>query len=87
MAALAFTPNGAYLASGGVESTMVLWHVETKKPGFIPRVGAPIRAASVIEHPQRGQEILLDLADGTLACFNGLKAAFRMRTDVVKLSQ
>jgi NET1-associated nuclear protein 1 (U3 small nucleolar RNA-associated protein 17) len=71
VSSLAFTPNGAYLLSGGEEAVLVIWQIHSGKKEFVPRVGAPIQSISVSD-PQdasgsRAQEYLLGLSDGTLA--------------------
>ena len=71
VSSLAFTPNGAYLLSGGEEAVLVVWQVHSGKKEFVPRVSAPIQSISVSD-PQdangsRAQEYLLGLSDGTLA--------------------
>jgi len=71
VSSLAFTPNGAYLLSGGEEAVLVIWQMHSGKREFVPRVGAPIQSISVSD-PQdasgsRAQEYLLGLSDGTLA--------------------
>jgi len=71
VSSLAFTPNGAYLLSGGEEAVLVIWQIHSGMKEFVPRVGAPIQSISVSD-PQdangsRAQEYLLGLSDGTLA--------------------
>ncbi|KAG8956137.1 hypothetical protein FRC03_010903 [Tulasnella sp. 419] len=63
---LSFTPNGAYLLSGGEESTMVIWQLDSGHKEFVPRLGAPIRSLTAHRSPQRGEEYLIGLMDGTL---------------------
>jgi NET1-associated nuclear protein 1 (U3 small nucleolar RNA-associated protein 17) len=70
VSSLTFTPNGAYLLSGGEEAVLVIWQIHSGKKEFVPRVGAPIQSISVSD-PQgasesRAQEYLLGLNDGTL---------------------
>ncbi|KAG8895691.1 hypothetical protein FRC01_012246, partial [Tulasnella sp. 417] len=84
--ALAFTPNGAFLISGGVEAVMVLWNMDSGRRGNVPRVGAPIQGISTVDRPDAGQEILLGLADGSFAMYNVAKARFRVQTGSVKLA-
>ena len=36
---LAYTSEGSYLLSGGTEAVLVIWHVETREPRFLPRLG------------------------------------------------
>lgn len=74
VSSLTFTPNGAYLLSGGEEAVLVIWQLRSGKKEFVPRVGAPIQSISV-SGPQgtsgsRSQEYLLSLSDGTLAFVN-----------------
>ncbi|KAH6917000.1 WD40-repeat-containing domain protein [Coprinopsis sp. MPI-PUGE-AT-0042] len=65
--ALSFTPNGAYLLSGGEEAVLVIWQLHTGKKEFVPRVGAPISTISVFQGPM-SEEYLLGLQDGSF-CF------------------
>lgn len=67
--AVRFTPNGAYLLSGGEEATLVLWHMAstTGHKEFIPRLGAPINAITVTVGPTREQEFAARLRDGTVS--------------------
>lgn len=39
---LFFSPDGAYLYSGGKEGVLVLWQLETGKKKFLPRIGSPL---------------------------------------------
>lgn len=64
--ALAFTPNGAYLLSGGEEATLVVWQIESKHQEFIPRLGAPISAVGVENFEGRDQEFVTRLSDGSI---------------------
>ncbi|KDQ14448.1 hypothetical protein BOTBODRAFT_32576 [Botryobasidium botryosum FD-172 SS1] len=67
VSSLAFTPNGAYLLSGGEEAVLVVWQLQSGHKEFIPRVGAPISSISICAGgDERQQEYLLGLADGTL---------------------
>lgn len=85
--AIAFTPNGSYLLSGGLASVLVLWQIDTGHRGFVPRVGAPIKSISVIDTPERGQEFLLGLEDGSMAAVEAgtldirCRSAPRLRTN------
>lgn len=64
VASIAFTPNGAYLLSGGEESVLVIWQLHTGKKEFIPRVGAPINTIAVTKGGE-SEEYLVGLADAT----------------------
>lgn len=68
---LSFTPNGAYLLSGGEEAVLVVWQLHTGHKEFIPRIGAPIERVTV--SPGSGateQGYLLSLTDGSMAFIN-----------------
>lgn len=39
---LSFSPDGAYLYSGGNEGVLVLWQLETGKKKFLPRIGSTL---------------------------------------------
>lgn len=66
VSALSFTPNGAYLLSGGEEAVLVIWQVHSGKKEFVPRVGAPISTISICQGPS-SEEYLLGLNDGTFS--------------------
>lgn len=61
---LTFTPNGAYLLSGGEEAVLVIWQLHTGKKEFVPRVGAPISTIAIARGVEN-EEYLLGLADST----------------------
>ncbi|KAJ7631055.1 WD40 repeat-like protein [Roridomyces roridus] len=65
VSSVAFTPNGAYLLSGGEESVLVIWQLHTGKREFVPRVGSPIKTISVCTMTGGEEEYLLGLADAT----------------------
>lgn len=67
VSSLSFTPNGAYLLSGGEESVLVIWQLHTGKKEFVPRLGAPISTVSVLSSRNGSgeEEYLLGLADAT----------------------
>lgn len=66
VASLAFTPNGAYLLSGGEEAVMVLWQLHTGHREFVPRVGAPIVTLSITDSIHAEQQVVARLRDGTV---------------------
>ncbi|KAF5948962.1 hypothetical protein HYC85_014919 [Camellia sinensis] len=39
---LLFSPDGAYLYSGGKEGVLVVWQLDTGKKKFLPRIGSPL---------------------------------------------
>ena len=64
VSSITFTPNGAYLLSGGEEAVLVIWQLHSGKKEFVPRLGAPINTVSV----SRGsgeESYLVGLADAT----------------------
>ena len=65
VSAVTFTPNGAYLLSGGEEAVLVIWQLHTGKKEFVPRVGAPISTVSISRSRISEEEYLLGLADST----------------------
>lgn len=66
LSSLCFTPNGAYLLSGGEESVLVIWQLHTGKKEFVARVGAPISTIAVSNNGE-SEEYLLGLADTSFA--------------------
>ncbi|KAK9897016.1 WD40 repeat-like protein [Cystobasidium minutum MCA 4210] len=67
VSSLAFTPNGAYLLSGGEEAVLVVWQIESRHKEFVPRIGAPIEALNIINGQSGQQEFVARLKDGTIA--------------------
>ena len=65
VSSVTFTPNGAYLLSGGEEAVLVIWQLHTGKKEFVPRVGAPISTVSISRSRINEEEYLLGLADST----------------------
>ena len=63
--ALSFTPNGAYLLSGGQEAVLVLWQLHTGHQEYVPRLGAPINSITVNDSVEAEQEIAVRLRDGS----------------------
>lgn len=67
VSSVAFAPNGAYLLSGGEESVLVVWQLESGHREYLPRLGAPIQSVSVVPSTsEREQEYLLSLVDGSM---------------------
>ncbi|GAA6058274.1 hypothetical protein JCM3770_004336 [Rhodotorula araucariae] len=90
IAALAFTPNGAYLLSGGQEAVLVLWQLHSGHQEYVPRLGAPVATLTVldgtVDNPE--QQVAARLTDGSVVfvgsqrlkiakTISGLKAASR----------
>lgn len=65
---LSFTPNGAYLLSGGEEAVLVLWQLQTGHREFVPRVGAPIEHVTICPASLTTEQgYLLSLVDGSMS--------------------
>lgn len=70
VSALTFTPNGAYLASGGEESVLVLWQLANLSREYVPRLGgATIASISILAARQGGrqEQYVAALSDGSVA--------------------
>ena len=65
VSALSFTPNGAYLLSGGQEAVLVLWQLHTGHQEYVPRLGAMINSITVNDSVEAEQEIAVRLRDGS----------------------
>ncbi|GAX72998.1 hypothetical protein CEUSTIGMA_g450.t1 [Chlamydomonas eustigma] len=65
---LAFSPDGTYLLSGGRESVLVIWQVETGGQNFLPRLGGPL--TSILPSPKGPSKYLISQADNTLRVIN-----------------
>lgn len=73
VSALSFTPNGAYIVSGGEEAVLVLWQLSTGQREYVPRLGAPINAVTIADGISgREQEYALTLADGSVTFVGSL---------------
>lgn len=66
VSSLAFTPNGAYLLSGGEEAVLVVWQIASRHKEFVPRIGAPIEALTIINGQSGQQEFVARLKDGSI---------------------
>ncbi|GAA5841430.1 hypothetical protein JCM3766R1_004082 [Sporobolomyces carnicolor] len=68
ISSLSFTPNGAYLLSGGHEAVIVLWQLHTNHQEYVPRLGAPIQTLTVVDGGREGGEqmVAARLADGSV---------------------
>ena len=44
---LSYTPDGAYLLSGGSEGVLVVWQLGTMEKTFLPRLGSPLTSLAV----------------------------------------
>ncbi|GAA5906709.1 hypothetical protein JCM6882_003279 [Rhodosporidiobolus microsporus] len=67
VSSLAFTPNGAYLLSGGQEAVLVLWQLHTGHQEYVPRLGAPVLTLTVLDNGETGeQQVAARLKDGSV---------------------
>ena len=91
VASIAFTPNGAYLLSGGEESVVVLWQLHTGHKEFVPRVGAPVLTLSITNGVQSEQQIAARLRDGSVIFIGSQKLKIHktisgLKADPVRLT-
>lgn len=84
---LSFTPNGAYLLSGGEESVLVIWQIHSGKREFVPRVGAPINSVVVLQTQSGQEEYLLCLADASYVFVNAAKLKITRSYSGIKLGE
>ncbi|TNY22985.1 WD40-repeat-containing domain protein [Rhodotorula diobovata] len=68
VSALAFTPNGAYLLSGGLEAVLVLWQLHSGHQEYVPRLGAPVVTLTVLDGTRDNpeQQVAARLGDGSV---------------------
>ncbi|EJD52221.1 WD40 repeat-like protein [Auricularia subglabra TFB-10046 SS5] len=83
VSALAFSPNGAYLLSGGEEAVLVIWQLDANKKNFIPRLGAPIVSIAVTPPAEQNQGYLVVLQDATLITLDA--ATTRVRQEIPRI--
>jgi NET1-associated nuclear protein 1 (U3 small nucleolar RNA-associated protein 17) len=87
VSALAFTPNGAYLLSGGEESVLVIWQIHSGKREFVPRVGAPIQSVTISRTQSGEEEYLLGLADASFVFISAAKLKISRSYSGIKLGE
>ena len=87
VSALSFTPNGAYLLSGGEESVMVIWQIHSGQREFVPRVGAPINSVAVSQTQDGQEEYLLCLADASFVFVSAAKLKISRSYSGIKLGK
>lgn len=87
VSALAFTPNGAYLLSGGEESVLVIWQIHSGKREFVPRVGAPIQSMAISRTQSGEEEYLLGLADASFVFISAAKLKISRSYSGIKLGE
>jgi NET1-associated nuclear protein 1 (U3 small nucleolar RNA-associated protein 17) len=87
VSALTFTPNGAYLLSGGEESVLVIWQIHSGKREFVPRVGAPIDSVAVSRTQTGEEDYLLRLADASLVFIGSAKLKISRSYSGIKLGE
>ncbi|ODV78387.1 nucleolar protein NAN1 [Suhomyces tanzawaensis NRRL Y-17324] len=59
---LQFTPDNAYLLSGGLEKVLVFWQLETEKTQFLPRLNGTIDKISIDNVKPDYYELLLKVS-------------------------
>ncbi|KAL5519149.1 NAN1_1 [Sanghuangporus vaninii] len=64
VSSVAFSRNGSYLLSGGEESVLVIWQIQTGRKEFVPRLGSPISTITVRTNGET-EEYLVGLSDGS----------------------
>ncbi|OCB85603.1 hypothetical protein A7U60_g7252 [Sanghuangporus baumii] len=64
VSSVAFSKNGSYLLSGGEESVLVIWQIQTGRKEFVPRLGSPISTITVRTNGET-EEYLAGLSDGS----------------------
>lgn len=82
VASLAYTPNGAYLCSGGEEAVLVFWQLATGHKEFLPRLGAPIVNLTV---SGSGDEAAIMLADATVLLIEAQQLVAKRSIASIKL--
>lgn len=60
VSAVAFTPDGRYLLSGGKEKVLVFWHLDLDKTQFLPRLNGAIDAIGIDDPNNVVYQLLLD---------------------------
>ena len=87
VSALEFTPNGAYLLSGGEEAVLVIWQIHSGKREFVPRVGAPIHSVTVSRTRSGEEEYLLCLADASFVFISAAMLKISRSYSGIKLGE
>eukprot|EP00475_Leptophrys_vorax_P026333 TRINITY_DN37112_c0_g1_i1.p1 TRINITY_DN37112_c0_g1~~TRINITY_DN37112_c0_g1_i1.p1 ORF type:complete len:775 (-),score=163.82 TRINITY_DN37112_c0_g1_i1:144-2405(-) len=67
---IAFSPDGAYMMSGGEEGVLVSWQLETGHKQFYPRLGGSL---DYIVVSQKGDTYALSIGDNTIKMFDSVK--------------
>jgi NET1-associated nuclear protein 1 (U3 small nucleolar RNA-associated protein 17) len=87
VSALEFTPNGAYLLSGGEEAVLVIWQIHSGKREFVPRVGGPIHSVTVSRTQSGEEEYLLCLADASFVFISAAMLKISRSYSGIKLGE
>ncbi|KAJ1978700.1 NET1-associated nuclear protein 1 [Dimargaris verticillata] len=81
---LAFTADGSYMCSCGMEGVVVSWQMDTRLKDFLPRLGAPAR--HIVMAPNQ-REIVLVLANGSVHILPTLQADARSTIRFTRLHE
>ncbi|KAI9710176.1 MAG: hypothetical protein M1828_002209 [Chrysothrix sp. TS-e1954] len=63
VATVAYSPDGLYLISGGRETVLVVWQLETGRKQFLPHLESPIRSLTVAPS---GSQYAVNLGDNSI---------------------
>jgi WD40 repeat protein len=67
---IAFSPDGAYMLSGGEEGVLVCWQLETAHKQFFPRLGG---ALDYIQVSSKGDFYSLSMAQNSIKIFDSVR--------------
>lgn len=83
LSAISFSPDGAYLYSGGSERVLVRWHLETRDKTFLPRMSAPIKRLMVAD----SSAVYVTLMDNRIVTLNAMDWSVVADVVGIKFSQ
>lgn len=87
VSSISFTPNGAYLLSGGAEAVLVIWQLQNGRKEFVPRVGSPISTIAVSHSSNKEEEYLLGLSDASFVFISSATLKISRAFSRIKLGQ
>lgn len=87
---LAFSPDGAYLLSGGGEAVLVQWQIASRQKSFLPRMGGEVsgitvdsaatQIAVVVASPANSVKVVRSLDSSLVSRLDGLRVAPQSKT-------